>query len=196
VDDLGMENVLRLQLKFASLLSIAEQQGSFIGKGRTKVNGNDFGKIEKNLTIFQNTSDDVLKQNGQDLKLVMSNKASDFSNNSNTGISVNFNDEINTINTWSDSKNSDLNKNTISPPGEKKVMEIHEEEINEEKKTTKSIPSMSNVQVPMSEESLIPAENLNSGSNLIKQLLLIITQKLDLFKKNIIIIKKRSSFLA
>ncbi len=100
VDDLGMENVLRLQLKFASLLSIAEQQGSFIGKGRTKVNGNDFGKIEKNLTIFQNTSDDVLKQNGQDLKLVMSNKASDFSNNSNTGISVNFNDEINT---WQES---------------------------------------------------------------------------------------------
>ena len=182
-DDLGKENVLKLQLKLTSLLSIADQ-GSLIRKSQTKVNGNDSSKIEKNLSTLQNSSDNALKQYGPDLKLVISNKSSDLGNNPNTS----FTNKANSKTTRSDSKSSDLVKHSISSSGDMEIVKVENEERNKEKNTAPTIQNNNdnnninnNKRALMTEEDLIPAQNLNSGSNFTKTIFIDCSKKQDRF---------------
>ena len=74
------------------------------------------------------------------------------------------------------------------------IVRIKNEELNEEKKTAKTNPNINNnnnnnnnnneQQVTMSEEDLIPAENLNSGSNFTKQFFTDCSKKQDRLRLN------------
>ncbi len=122
--DLGKKNVLKLRLKLTSILSI-EDQGSFIRRDQTKENGNESDKIERNLTILQNSSDNAQKQNGTDFKFSDSSKSSAFSKNVNdNSVSDHTNDTV------SDSNKSEFAKHNILSLRENETKKIQSEGVN------------------------------------------------------------------
>jgi hypothetical protein len=160
--DLGKKNVLKLRLKLTSILSI-QDQGSFIRRDQTKENGNESDKIERNLTILQNSSDNTQKLDGPDFKFFDSSKNSGFSKNvNNNSVSDRTNDTV------SDTNKSEFAKNNISSRRETEMKKLQVEGRYQEREIAKTIPRIqSKEQVSMSDEDLIPAENLNSGFYLI-----------------------------
>ena len=125
------------------------------------------------------------------MKLVISNKSSDFSNNPNISVTVDVNNQTNINNARFNSESSDLVQHNMSSSGDMEIVRIKNEELNEKKKTAKTILNINNnnnnnnkynnndKQVPMSEEDLIPAENLNSGLNFTKQFFTDCSKKQD-----------------